>query len=113
MTQLPMEEGATPFYERSNGEIDYPVIIPPRTIWQSKLSSPTTTLENVTSDLVILSNADNFDTIRVNLVAMVLIRIIAYPGPDGSALRVESTEVETPNQSSCSHRKLWYSQPTD
>lgn len=102
ITRTPMDETAMPFYEQASGEIPYPVTVPPgETVGIDVEFSPTTTLENVTSDLVIASNADNLETVRVNLVANGA-RACIVVSPEvldfGSALRVDSLEAESPNQ---------------
>ena len=63
--------------------------------------APQTTLTNVTSDLVITSNADNTPITRVSLLANGA-RACLIASPEfidfGSALKLESTEGETPNE---------------
>lgn len=108
-----LEEGVepTPFYERSDGEMDFPVSIGAgKNILVTVTFAPTTTLTNVTSELVIESNADNLQsnetglsTVRVNLLANgARACLIASPQvlDFGSAIRVDSQDVETPNQRS-------------
>jgi hypothetical protein len=105
------EDGGTPttLYELSDGNIEYPIAVDAgANLLVTVTFAPTTTLTNVTSDLVIESNADNLQsdetglsTVRVNLLANgARACLIASPTvlDFGSAFRVESQDIETPNQ---------------
>ena len=96
-------------FDGSNGEITYPVSIEPgESVLVAVTFAPTTTLPNVTGDLLIESNAENVrnveeeaSTVRVNLLANGA-RACLIASPEvldfGSAIRVESQDVDTPNQ---------------
>ncbi|MGB0646838.1 MAG: choice-of-anchor D domain-containing protein, partial [Bradymonadia bacterium] len=96
-------------FDGSNNEISYPVSIEPgESILVAVTFAPTTTLPNVTSELLIESNAENVQnigeetsTVRVNLLANGA-RACLIASPEvldfGSAIRVDSQDVETPNQ---------------
>ena len=96
-------------FDGNDSEISYPVSIAPGdSVLVTVTFAPTTTLPNVTGELLIESNAENvrnteedLSTVRVNLLANGA-RACLIASPEvldfGSAIRVESQDVETPNQ---------------